>query len=152
MPNCFHIPPYLPSLLKRCRIPEKPVYSTLLNSLLPFFLSAFCLKPALTLFFFEFGLPLNTPLIVLQLVLAILNLGVRIKVGPLPRECLSPSVHNFADSERRKHKRITPDIYAQARMPNKRLAQSKLLRKVLHKRQALAQLDHDAKCQFLASA
>jgi hypothetical protein len=30
--------PYLASLLKRCRIPEKPVYSALLDSFLPFFL------------------------------------------------------------------------------------------------------------------
>jgi hypothetical protein len=41
------IPPYLASLLKRRGIPEKPVYSTLLDSLLPFFLCAFCFKLAL---------------------------------------------------------------------------------------------------------
>jgi hypothetical protein len=39
-----------------------------------------------------------------------------------------------------------------AGMPNKPLAQSKLVRMILSKGEALAQLDHDANCQFLASA
>jgi hypothetical protein len=37
-------------------------------------------------------------------------------------------------------------------MSNKRLAQNKLVRMVLKKGEALAQLDHDANCQFLANA
>jgi hypothetical protein len=36
---------------------------------------------------------------------------------------------------------ITLDLYAQAGMPNKRLAQRKLVRMVLNKGEALAQLD-----------
>ena len=58
-------------------------------------------------------------------------------------------VHNFADSEQRgsegvqellrhANSRITLDLYAQAGMPNKRLAQSKLVRVVLNKGEALA--------------
>jgi len=47
---------------------------------------------------------------------------------------------------------FTLDLYAQAGMPNKRLAQSKLVRMVLNKGEALAKLDPDAICQFLASA
>jgi hypothetical protein len=38
--DCLDILPYLTSLLKRCGIREKPVYSALLNSFLPFFLCA----------------------------------------------------------------------------------------------------------------
>jgi hypothetical protein len=39
---------------------------------------------------------------------------------------------------RHANSRITLDLYAQAGMPNKRLAQSKLLRMVLNKGEALA--------------
>src|SRR2546425_5656693 len=39
---------------------------------------------------------------------------------------------------RHANSRITLDLYAQAGMPNKRLAQSKLVRMVLNKREALA--------------
>ena len=62
---------------------------------------------------------------------------------------LPAHVHNFADSKQRGVKmvqellrhansRITLDLYAQAGMPNKRLAQSKLVRMVLNKGEALA--------------
>jgi len=39
---------------------------------------------------------------------------------------------------RHANRRITPDLYAQAGMPNKRLEQSKLVRMVLNKGEALA--------------
>jgi hypothetical protein len=42
---------------------------------------------------------------------------------------------------RHANSRITLDLYAQASMPNKRLAQSKLVRMVLNKGKALSQLD-----------
>ena len=49
--------------------------------------------------------------------------------------CFATAVASHANS------RITLDLYAQAGMPNKRLAQSKLVRMVLNKGEALAQLD-----------
>ncbi len=42
---------------------------------------------------------------------------------------------------RHANSRITLDLYAQAGMPNKRLAQSKLVRMVLNKGEAMAQPD-----------
>jgi hypothetical protein len=67
--------PYLASLLKRCRIPEKPVNPSLLDALLPFLLCALRFKLTFALSFFKFGLPLNAPLILMQSVFAILDLS-----------------------------------------------------------------------------
>jgi integrase len=56
---------------------------------------------------------------------------------------------------RHANSRITLDLYAQAGMPNKRLAQSKLVRMVLNREKHWpnwTKLDHDRNCQFLASA
>ena len=56
---------------------------------------------------------------------------------------------------RHANSRITLDLYAQAGMPNKRLAQSKLVRMVLNKEKHWPnwiKLDHYRNCQFLASA
>jgi len=66
------------------------------------------------------------------------------------RRWVSSHVHNFADSEQRgsegwcrnslrhANSRIRLDLYAQAGAPNKRQAQSKLVRMVLNRGEALA--------------
>jgi hypothetical protein len=48
------------------------------------------------------------------------------------------SCNPVGDLLRHANSRITLDLYAQAGMPNKRLAQSKLVRMVLNKGEALA--------------
>jgi hypothetical protein len=57
---------------------------------------------------------------------------------------------------RHANSRITLDLYAQAGMPNKRLAQSKLVRLVLNKGEAhgpnWTKLEPDQNCQFLGNA
>src|SRR5271166_3342047 len=69
------------------------------------------------------------------------------EAGRVPH--LPAHLYNFADSEQRgsegaqellrhANSRITLDLYAQAGMPSKRLAQSKLVRMVLNKGEALA--------------
>ena len=55
------------------RIAEKPVYSGLLDSLLPFFLCSFRIKLALTLFRLEFCLPPNAPLILMRGIFAAMS-------------------------------------------------------------------------------
>jgi hypothetical protein len=61
--NCaahsFDVLPYLASLLKCCRVPEKAICSSLFDPLLPFLLSVFGLKLPLAFFLLKFSLPFN---------------------------------------------------------------------------------------------
>jgi hypothetical protein len=54
-------------------IPEKPVHPSLLDSLLPFSLGAFCFELTLPLFLFEFSLSFDSPFVLPERALAILD-------------------------------------------------------------------------------
>src|SRR5437868_5207580 len=61
IPNSSDILPYFAGLLKCSRILEKPIHSALLNTVPAFSFGRFRFEFLLTLFFFDFGFPLNAP-------------------------------------------------------------------------------------------
>ena len=73
-PDGFDVLPYLPGLLKCCRVAKETVDSSLLHLHLPLILGSLGCELSLTLLLFEFSLPFHTPLILTDSPFAIADL------------------------------------------------------------------------------